>query len=487
MRARCDALSVREACVPDATIWWIRRDVRLHDNAALAAATARGGAVIPLFVVDPGVLESRLHRSAGRRRAVLCAGLRALDRDLALRGARLVVRRGRPAAVLEALVRESGARAVVAEADASPYARRRDAAVRRAVPLELVGSTSVRHPAEVVKDDGTAYTVFSPFKRAWLARPLPAARDLLPAPARMAPVPDALGSEGLPDDGEAVAGFPPGEAEARRRVQAFVRGPIHRYDTERDRVDHDGTSALSPYLRFGMVSARTAVVAALDAGAAGDPRARSGADVWLSELVWRDFYLSILFHHPHVLREAFDPRFRRLGHRRAVPDLAAWQQGRTGYPVVDAAMRQLAATGWIHNRARMIVASFLTKHLLLDWRDGEAWFMAQLLDGDPAANNGGWQWTAGVGTDPAPYFRVFNPVLQGKRCDPEGTWVRRWLPELARVPAERIHEPWTLTPLEQRAAGCVIGRDYPAPIVEHHTARERALAAYRDSQQMEAR
>ena len=465
------------------TLWWIRRDVRLHDNPALAAAIARGGAVIPVFVLDPAVLASRLHGAATRRRAFLFASLRELDRDLRARGARLVVRSGPPAQALEALVREAGAQAVVAEADASPYARRRDAAVRHAVPLELVGSTSVHHPSEVVKDDGSPYTVFTPFRKAWLARPLPSARDVRRAPERFAPVPERIESDVLPP-GESSADFPPGEAEGRRRLQAFTHGagaPIHCYGAERDRVDHDATSALSPYLRFGMVSAREAVVRALAAGAGCDgPKARGGADVWLAELVWREFHLSILFHHPGVLRDAFNPRFRRLAYRRAPRDLAAWQQGRTGYPIVDAAMRQLGATGWMHNRARMIVASFLTKDLLLDWRDGEAWFMRQLLDGDPAANNGGWQWTAGVGTDAAPYFRVFSPVLQAKKGDPEGTYVRRWIPELARVPAPRVHEPWTLSPIEQRAAGCIVGRDYPAPIVEHHRARERALAAYRD-------
>jgi deoxyribodipyrimidine photo-lyase len=468
------------------TIWWIRRDVRLHDNPALARALAGGGPVVPLFVLDPALLGGRHHGVATRRRSFLFAGLRALDDDLRSRGARLVIRTGRPADVLEAFVREAGARGVVAEGDASPYARRRDADVRRAVPLEIVGSTSVHHPAQVVKHDGTPYTVFTPFKNAWLARPLPAASDVLAAPERLPPVPTGIGSEPLPD-GETVDAFPAGETEARRRLQAFVKRAIERYATERDRVDHDGTSALSPYFRFGMLSAREAVVAALAAGAGKNGKGsgrkgRGGPDVWLSELVWREFYLAILFHHPHVLSSAFNQRFRRLAYRRSPRDLAAWRSGRTGYPVVDAAMRQLAAIGWMHNRARMIVASFLTKDLLLDWRDGEAWFMERLLDGDPAANNGGWQWTAGVGTDAAPYFRVFSPVLQGKRCDPDGAYVRRWLPELAHVPAASIHEPWTLTPLEQRAARCIIGRDYPAPIVEHHTARERALAAYRDVQ-----
>jgi deoxyribodipyrimidine photo-lyase len=305
---------------------------------------------------------------------------------------------------------------------------------------------------------------------------------VLAAPERLSPVSSALTSDELPR-GDAPASFPAGEAEARRRLYAFASEAIHRYGTERDRVDQDGTSALSPYLRFGMVSAREAVVAAIEAGARGrDDHPRAGADVWLTELVWREFYHTILFHYPAVLHEAFDARLRQVAWRRASRDVRAWQEGRTGYPIVDAAMRQLATTGWMHNRTRMIVASFLTKDLLVDWRLGEAWFMRQLVDGDPAANNGGWQWTAGVGTDAAPYFRIFNPVLQAKKFDPDGAYVRRWVPELGRVPAARIHEPWTMTPIEQQAVGCLVGRDYPAPIVEHRAVRERTLAAYKHAQ-----
>jgi deoxyribodipyrimidine photo-lyase len=465
-------------------IWWIRRDLRLHDNPALARAAEgdRDEPVIPIFVVDPELLSSRLHRDAGRRRAFLFAGLRELDRDLRARGARLVVRVGRPDDVLPALADATGAEVVVAQPDVSPFARRRDARVRRVVPLDLVGGPTVHRPADVVKADGSPYAVFSPFRRAWLARGLPSRRDLLDAPARLAAVPDEVASDDVPP-GDAPASFPAGEAEARRRLHAFASGPIHRYAAERDRVDHDGTSALSPYLRFGMVSAREAVVAAVDAGAHGDDgHPRESADVWLTELVWRDFYQTILFHFPAVLHEAFDADLRHVAWRDGAGDLRAWQEGRTGYPIVDAAMRQLAATGWMPNRARMIVASFLTKDLLVDWRLGERWFMRHLVDGDPSANNGGWQWTAGVGTDAAPYFRIFNPVLQAKQYDPDGAYVRRWLPELGRVPAARIHEPWTMTPIEQQAASCLVGRDYPAPIVEHRAARGRTLAAYKDAQ-----
>ncbi len=275
-------------------------------------------------------------------------------------------------------------------------------------------------------------------------------------------------------------GFPAGEAEARRRLSAFLAGPIFDYRETRDRMDLDGTSQLSPYLRFGMVSIRQAVISAVQAiEQAPDAQARAGADAWLNELIWRDFYRSILHRHPAVLDTAFKPGMRAIPWRDAPGDLRAWQQGQTGYPVVDAAMRQLAATGWMHNRARMIAASFLVKHLLINWQEGERWFMQQLIDGDPASNNGGWQWVAGTGTDAAPYFRIFNPILQGRKFDPMGNYVRRWVPELSSVPDRHIHAPWEMTAAEQRDCGVIIGRHYPAPIVEHAFARARVLAAYR--------
>lgn len=463
-------------------VWWIRRDLRLADNRALDHARASGGPVVPVFVLDPALLDGAAHRHAARRQGFLFAGLRSLAAGLRERGSRLVVRRGRPADVLGAVAAETGAAAVVAEEDVSPYARRRDAGVARVVPLTLLPGVAVHHPRDVVKSDGTAYTVFTPFSRAWRERAVPRRSDLIAAP-RSLPAPPAWPASDPMPPGDASAGFPAGEAEAARRLRAFAGGahaPIRDYAEGRNRLDVDGTSALSPYLRFGMVSARQAVVAALAAGA--DPGDRSGPGVWLSELVWREFYLAILWHYPSVLRGAFNTTLRAVAWRDDPLGLRAWQEGRTGYPIVDAAMRQLATTGWMHNRARMLVASFLTKDLLIDWRAGEAWFMRQLLDGDPAANNGGWQWTAGTGTDAAPYFRVFNPILQANRFDPDGAYVRRLVPELARVPARAIHEPWRLSPLEQHAAGMLIGRDYPAPILDHRAARERALAAYRAAQ-----
>ena len=464
-------------------IWWVRRDQRLADNQALAAALQRAERVIPVFVLDPKLLSAP---DAGDKRvAFMLGGLRQLDADLQSRGSGLVVRRGDPAAELAALVQETGAGAIFAEEDPWPYGRQRDSRIAESLPLHLVGGLTV-HPAGMVrKADGTPYTVFTPFSRAWKTLPPPSAEALLAAPDSMPALPEL---HGLPIPAEpalpASVPFSPGEAEAQRRLHAFVGGDedgsIYLYANARDRTDLDGTSGLSPYLRFGMLSARQAVVSALRAReAAPDERARAGAESWLNELIWREFYMAILAHFPHVLEYSFRANLRNIAWENDETAFAAWCQGRTGYPIVDAAMRQLVETGWMHNRARMIVASFLVKDLLIDWRWGERFFMQHLLDGDPAANNGGWQWTAGTGTDAAPYFRIFNPTLQGKKHDPEGAYVRRWVTELNRVPDRYIHEPWKMPPGVQREASCIMGQDYPAPIVDHAWARERTLAAYR--------
>jgi deoxyribodipyrimidine photo-lyase len=259
---------------------------------------------------------------------------------------------------------------------------------------------------------------------------------------------------------------------------------VFSYAELRDRLDLDSTSGLSPYLRFGMLSARQAVVAAMEAGSnESDTDARQGAETWLNELIWREFYVHILAHFPHTATTSFREGLRDIAWVDDREDAAAWQEGQTGYPVVDAAMRQLVATGWIHNRARMIVASFLVKDLLVDWRLGARYFMRQLVDGDPAANVGGWQWVSGTGTDAAPYFRVFNPVLQGRKFDPRGAFVKEWVPELSGVPEARVHAPWEMSVDEQLASGCRVGRDYPAPIVDHGRARLRALAAYQQARE----
>ncbi|MDR7484116.1 MAG: deoxyribodipyrimidine photo-lyase [Armatimonadota bacterium] len=461
-------------------VWWIRRDLRLHDNPALAAALERGRSVVPLFILDPALLSSP-DASPGRT-AFLFAGLRTLDQDLRARGGRLVVRRGRPHHVLAQVVRETGAEVIVAQADVSPYARRRDARVAAHLPLQLVGGVTVLPPDRVRGPEGSPYRIFTPFRRAWEAAVATEHLAPIAPPSRLA-VPETLATEEIPASDPGFEGFPPGEQAARKRLAAFAAGadaPIYRYAATRDRVDLDGTSRLSPYLRFGMVSAREVLAAAHRAmHDAPDVSACQSARVYIGELIWREFYAAILRHFPHVLEQEFRPALRGIRWNDDLDGLAAWQAGLTGFPIVDAAMRQLARTGWIPNRARMIVASFLVKDLLIDWRHGEQHFMRLLLDGDPAANTGGWQWTAGVGTDAAPYFRAFNPTLQGRRADPHGAYVRRWVPELARVPDRYIHEPWTMPSETQRAAGCRIGRDYPAPLVDHAAARVRAQARYR--------
>jgi deoxyribodipyrimidine photo-lyase len=458
------------------SLWWIRRDLRLADNLALGAALDHGGAVLPVFVIDPALRASRYW--SARRWVFLLGGLRALDADLRARGSRLTVRHGRPRDVLRGLLAEASADEIFAEADYSPYARRRDEAIAADLPLTLVDGLTVQPPGAVLKTDGTPYTVFTPFSRAWKA--LPTRGDLRPAPKAI-PTPPDIPSDPIPampapeNDGR----FPPGEVEAARRLSAFTRAKIGAYAQDRDRMDLDGTSSLSPYLRFGMLSAQRAVDAARRAmHDAPNKDALHGAERWLDELIWREFYVHILAHFPHVRREAFRPALRNIPWRNDASEFQAWCEGRTGYPVVDAGLRHLIATGWMHNRARMIVASFLTKDLLIDWRWGETFFMQHLVDGDPAANNGGWQWSAGTGTDAAPYFRIFNPVLQGQKFDPEGAYVRRWVSELASLPDRAIHVPWKLSAAEQRRYGVVIGRDYPDRIVDHRDAREATLRAY---------
>ncbi len=461
----------------NSAIWWIRRDLRLSDNQALAAALEGNRTVIPVFVLDPRLLASPY---AGQKRvAFLFAGLRHLDANLRRRGSALIVRQGDPLAALQVLCRESGAEHIFAEADISPYARRRDEQVAGELPLTLTPGSTVFAPDDLCKPDGTPYTVFTPFSKKWrsllsLGKPLPAP-DSLPA----LPAITSLEIPAAPHH-PADSLFPAGESEAQQRLDAFVDFAISRYANDRNRMDLDGTSGLSPYLRFGMLSARQAAWTARQAEAqAQGAIARQGTETWLNELIWREFYAAILYHFPQVRKTTFRPAMAHISWLDDPAGLSAWAEGRTGYPVVDAAMRQMNATGWMHNRARMIAASFLAKDLLIDWRLGERYFMQRLLDGDPAANNGGWQWTAGVGADAAPYFRVFNPELQGIKFDPRGAYVRRWVPELAAAPVEYIHAPWKMPAEVQRRVGCLIGVDYPAPIVDHALARQRALAVYR--------
>lgn len=456
-------------------LWWIRRDLRLHDHPALEYALQKGR-VIPVFILDDRLLQ----KEASKRKQFLFSGLRQLDEDLRKRGSQLIIRRGEPLAELTRLIQETGAEEIVALEDYSPYARRRDSHIARELPLHLFAGETVYPPSLVLKPDGSPYTVFTPFSRAWKALPF-TPPSVVSLPERFPAVPDKLVSLPIP---EAIflQDFPPGELEALRRLENFLSGSAREYADGRNRLDQPGTSFLSPYFRFGMLSPRWAVFQVRKmVQITSSPDEKRAYEAWLNELIWREFYISILYHYPHVLAMAFNPALRAIEWRDAPSELQAWKEGKTGYPVVDAAMRQLKATGWMHNRARMIVASFLTKDLLINWQEGEQWFMQNLVDGDPAANNGGWQWTAGVGTDAAPYFRIFNPVLQSAKFDPQGRYIKTWVPELTSVPTEFIHAPWTMPLSLQISLGVRIGRDYPAPMVNHQEIRDRVLEAYRTS------
>lgn len=456
---------------------WFRRDLRLHDHPALTAALQAGDRVVPLFVFDEALLAGCW--PAPNRLWFMRESVRALGDDLRERGSHLAIRVGKPEAVVAEFAKEVGASAVYVTRDYGPYARGRDRRVAAALDKGGVGFSAkrglmVHEPEEIRSNDEKFYTVYTPYRRRWEARDsrvvLPAPEEI-PTPAQLRvgrlPALDILG----PAEPTAHDIPTPGEAAARLRLDAWIADGLADYDGGRDQLADDGTSRLSQDLHWGLLSPVEVLARARGGGI--------GRATFRSELCWRDFYYQILFHHPRVTRESFNEKYAELRWRNDADQIAAWRAGQTGYPVVDAAMRQLVALGWMHNRARMITASFLTKHLLTNWTVGEAHFMDHLTDGDLASNNGGWQWAASVGTDAQPYFRVFNPTLQGQRYDAAGDYVRRWLPELANVPTRYIHEPWTMPDDVQREAGCIIGKDYPAPIVDHAAARQTALDAFK--------
>ncbi len=457
-------------------IHWFRRDLRLEDNSALQAALDSGAPVIPLFIFDDAILKSK--RSGAPRMAFLLKALDSLDHSLRKLGSHLVIRRGDPVEILAKVIVESGAQTLYFNRDYTPFARHRDEALEQHLRVEIraFDDAVLLAPGEVMKQDGSPFMVYTPFKKQWKSQPKPEKVAFQPGSFL------ALESQVLPSLHElgfaATISVPEAsESEALRRLDAFIAAPIYTYAETRNNLTLDPftdtrmeTSCLSPYLRFGMLSPRQAYWAAREAYQRTDnPQKRDSVETWVDELIWREFYVHVMNHFPHVDKRSFRPEYDRVEWRNAPDELQAWKDGLTGYPVVDAAMRQLKAIGWMPNRARMVVASFLTKDLLIDWREGELHFMQHLIDGDPAANNGGWQWTAGTGTDAQPYFRIFNPVSQSRKFDPDGHYIRRWIPELADVSDAFIHTPWEMnTPPEQ----------YTPPIIDHEFARERTLAAY---------
>jgi deoxyribodipyrimidine photo-lyase len=471
-----------------ATLVWFQADLRIADNPALHAAARRGSPIIPVYIWAPE--EEGGWAPGGASRWWLHHSLLSLEADLRNRGSRLVIRRGRSLEVLRTLAQESRASAVFWNRRYEPAAvgREREIAGRlRAdgLTVESFNAALLFEPSHVQTRQGRPFQVFTPFWRACLAQPEPAlpvrAPRELSAPRRW---PQSLRVDNLALEPrhEWTAGlraaWRPGAAGAANRLRRFLREALASYGEGRDRPDRAGTSRLSPHLHFGEISPRQIWHAVQRRVRRSRRGATQGAQAFLRELGWREFAHHLLFHFPHTPDRPLRREFARFPWRKDRTALKAWQRGQTGYPLVDAGMRELWATGWMHNRVRMIVASFLVKHLLLPWRAGARWFWDTLVDADLANNTLGWQWVAGCGADAAPFFRIFNPVTQGEKFDPQGDYVRRWVPELARLRARWIHKPWAAPPHVLREAGVMLGRTYPEPIVDHAAARHRALAAW---------
>ena len=464
-------------------IHWFRRDLRLTDNTALHEALKTQKPVITTFCFDDGILRSEY---VGAPRVTFM--LKALD-DLQTRlwnvGGRLVILRGNPQTAIPRLIDETNAQALYINNDYTPYAKKRDDAIEAqvSVPVYRFHDALIMEPGSVMTNKGDPYSVYTPFKNKWRDnRPSSATHVQTDCPGDFYRVQEVTSTD-LPTLAELNLGQTfdvptAGEEHAQKRLDDFTNAAIYEYEEGRNELTinpfgegEPGTSQLSPYFRLGILSPRQALTAARNAYMdASRDSARESVDAWVDELIWREFYMHVMAHYPYVYTSNYKDTYDDLEWNNDPEGLQRWKDGETGYPIIDAAMRQLKSVGWMPNRARMFVASFLTKDLLIHWQHGEAHFMQYLIDGDPAANNGGWQWAAGTGTDAQPYFRIFNPVSQSTKWDPDGDYIRHWVPELANLDKKSIHKPWTL---KNSPA------DYPARIVDHKQARERTLAAFK--------
>jgi deoxyribodipyrimidine photo-lyase len=464
------------------SLFWFRRDLRVEDNAGLYHALRASERVFCAFVFDREILEA-LPSRADRRVEFIWESVRELRGRLLALGGDLIVLHERAREAVPALAARLGVDAVLANGDYEPAARSRDDAVEAALALDGRRLHSAKDQAILEKDEvltqaGKPFTVFTPYRNAWLARLEPFYLEAYPVERHAAALARApfrhalptLESLGFERTNLASLAIPTGTRGARALLDDF-EGRMKRYRASRDFPAVKGVSYLSVHNRFGTISIR-------ELARRATAQRGEGPATWLSELAWRDFYFQVLWHHPRVAAQAFRAELDALPWPGGDDLFDAWREGRTGYPLVDAAMRQLAQTGFMHNRLRMVAASFLAKDLLVDWKRGERHFADHLNDFDLAANNGGWQWCASTGCDAQPWFRIFNPVTQSQRFDPKGAFIRRYVPELARVPDRLVHAPWTMGYPEQRAAECVVGRDYPAPVVDHAAQRVKALALY---------
>ena len=479
--------------MPDPTpvIIWFRRDLRLEDNPALEQARHSGQRIIALYVH-----ETDCKKPPGAARSWwLHFSLTSLRDDLARKGVALVIRRGKAAGILDDIIKETKANAVFWNRRYERDRIENDRAIKadlkdRGIAVKSFRASLLCEPWEVKTRSGEDYyRVFSPYWRAATAQIKVTEPLVLPhAFAGFDGKINSLSIEDLallptkPDWGSKMKAYwQPGENGAKNRLKTFLDGPVGNYTDGRNRPDKEGTSRLSPHLAFGEISPRQVWHAAVEKLGDADENSRSQLNKFLSEVGWREFSYVLLYHNPNLDNENFRDNFDRFPWERNPDALVRWQKGLTGYPFVDAGMRELWETGWQHNRVRMVTASFLIKHLLIDWREGEKWFWDTLVDADPGSNAAGWQWVAGSGADAAPYFRIFNPFIQGRKFDPQGEYVRRWVPELKRLPTTFIHTPWEAPEQVLGEAGVTLGDTYPAPIVDHNKARERALAAYEET------